>query len=990
MTTDKRMPHERISRIQFAVLVIAALASSELVAAATADEAITEITITGSRIRQNPLEARTPVLVLTSEDFDKSGTVSLGEYLQQQPIAGSSLNRTNNAAGNLGFPPDGSGTSSGAYEIDLRYLGAKRTLVLVDGRRWVHGSSASGVSGAVDLNTIPTNAIESIEILQDGASTIYGSDAIAGVVNVITNKKYDGKLRLASYYGSYSQGDGKATQFDLSWGVQSEKGRIFLSSSYADQKSVYSGDREISKFAIPGVPIGLSSGTPQGAFFFTDPGGNFVGITLNNGATNTGRTAGGLPTYNPASPGTGDFHDFSTADRYNWQPANLLATPNRRVHLFTKGEYDLTDAVKLRAVGAFTNRQSTTQAAPEPLFVGPGGGGGQWLENTVIPANQEYNPFGFTLDPSNIDTLARRPLEAGPRVFAQTVDTLHLSLGLEGQFGAGNQIWYWDVTGSWFRNQANQRKTGAFNARNLFVALGDPAVCAATFGCVPFNFFGGQGTGSGSITQAMLDYVTYVQKDVSEQLLTDLTANISGHLFDLPAGPLGVALGVEERKESGQFTPDSVVSRGESADVPTSPTDGSFKVTEFYGEVVVPLLSGRSVAKKLDLSGAFRVSDYNLFASKSVAKVGLAWLPVDGFAVRASTSQGFRAPNIGELFNSGSRFDAAIADPCSNATGTIAANCAQLGVPPGFVAVSSQVGLTTGGNPSLQPEKATTRTMGFTYAADRLAGKMGLSSAVVEFNYYDIQLTKAIQAPNASDILTACVNTLDPFYCNSITRATTGDILRIDSRLANIAGIDTKGIDWSVALALNPGALGQFRFRWSSSHLLKYTEKTPGPGGVAVEKDRQGTELGVAGGGFPKFKSTLTATWQKKDWEVDLTARYTGALEERCGGLTASFAFLGFSNPPGPLGLCSNGTSAGVYYSTGNPGTNTIKSQIYTDLVVGWRPGMLSTPVRLQLGVQNLLDHDTPVCRSCTINGFDGTLYPIPGRFIYGRVSAEF
>ena len=159
---------------------------------ATVQDVLQEVTVTGSLIRQNPLEVRSPVQVFTSADIEKSGIVGLGDYLQSLPIAGASINRSNNTAGNLGFPPDGSGTGTGASEIDLRYLGSKRTLVLVDGRRWVHGSSASGVSGAVDLNTIPANAIESIEILQDGASTIYGSDAIAGVVNVITHKRYDG------------------------------------------------------------------------------------------------------------------------------------------------------------------------------------------------------------------------------------------------------------------------------------------------------------------------------------------------------------------------------------------------------------------------------------------------------------------------------------------------------------------------------------------------------------------------------------------------------------------------------------------------------------------------------------------------------------------------------------------------------------------------------------------------------------------------------
>jgi iron complex outermembrane recepter protein len=983
-------PDRRMSVLPSVVILVLAAVGP---AGALAQEAEQEVTITGSRIRQNPLEVRAPVQVLSSEEITSSGFVGLGDYLQSLPIAGSSINRTNNSAGNLGFPPDGSGTSTGASEIDLRYLGAKRTLVLVDGRRWVHGSSASGVSGAVDLNTIPANAIESIEILQDGASTIYGSDAIAGVINVITKKSFDDKLTINSYYGSYSEGDGQTTKFDLSWGTSGESSRVFLSASYDEQKSIFAGDRDISKFAIPGVPLGLSSGTPQGGFFFTDaripdPNGeglNFVAITLNDGAVNTGQT-GTLPQYSAADPCGGDFHCFTVADRYNWQPANLLGTPVRRINAFTKGEFDLSDAITMRATASFSNRESNAQAAPEPLFLGPGGASGVWMENVVIPANQLYNPFGITLDASNIDTLARRPVEAGPRIFAQTVNTVNVAAGLDGHFDAGSRQWFWDVTASWFRNQANQRKTGDFNARNLSVALGDPAVCAATFGCVPFDLFGGEG----SITQAMLDYVTYIEKDESTQTLTDITANITGHLFDLPAGPVGIAVGIERRKESGQFIPDSVVVRGESADPPTSPTDGAFDVTEYYGEVVVPLLKDVAVAKRLELSGAVRSSDYNLFGTTTVFKAGLNWAPIEDLLFRGSWSQGFRAPNIGELFNAGSRFDAAISDPCSGATGTLASNCASLGVPANFVASSSQVGLTTGGNPDLQPEKARTVTAGFTFSASGLAEKMGLARALLEVNYYDIKLDRAIEAPDATNILTTCVTTLNPFYCDSISRATTGDILRIDTVLANIAGIDTHGLDWSISASTEPTSVGQFRFSWQNTHLMEYIERTPGPNGTIVSTERAGTELGVAGGGFPKWKSTLTLGWQLQSWGVELTNRYISSVTESCGGLTASFAFLGFSDPPGPLGLCTNGTSAGTYYATGDPGTNRIKSEIYTDLMLSWSPQVRNTGVRLQLGVQNLLDRATPVCRSCTINGFDGTLYPIPGRFIYGRAGIQF
>ena len=229
--------------------------------AAAQEEAVEEVVVTGSRIRQNPLDERTPVQSLSAEDMKVSGQVSVADFLQRLPISGSAINRNNNSSGNLGFPPDGAGIGAGAAEIDLRNLTSKRVLVLVDGHRWVRGSSASGVSGAVDLNTIPVNAIQRIEVLQDGASTIYGSDAIAGVVNIITNEQYEG-LDVSAYYGAYDEGDGESYEYSASFGAEGDNSRVFMAASYTEQGSVSAGDREISFYPIAGFPSGASSGTP--------------------------------------------------------------------------------------------------------------------------------------------------------------------------------------------------------------------------------------------------------------------------------------------------------------------------------------------------------------------------------------------------------------------------------------------------------------------------------------------------------------------------------------------------------------------------------------------------------------------------------------------------------------------------------------------------------------------------------------------------------
>lgn len=947
-----------------AIASIAALSASTLVFA-QGDQAVEsdaapveEIVITGSRIRQNPLEVRTPVQFISEEDMNKTSALSLSDYLQELPIAGSAINRLNNSSGNLGFPPDGTGIGAGASEIDLRNLGSKRTLVLVDGRRWVRGSSASGVSGAVDLNTIPANAIKSIEILQDGASAVYGTDAIGGVVNVITQDNYDG-FQASAYYGAFGDGDGDSVEVDIRWGAESERSRTFLDISFADQQEVFAGDRDISVYAIQGFPWGLSSGTPEGRLVFTDPR---IDQTLSI------TTYVANPVYDPAcwatgaeTPGCDDFQAFTLADRFNWQPYNYLSTPNQRTSVFAKSEYDLTDTTMLRVLASFNRRESTSQAAPEPLFFGPDAGSGQILDNLSWPADHPHNPFGIDMDVNSLVFTGRRPIEAGPRIFDQAVDTFVISAGLDGQFEVGSSTIYWDATFMYAENDASQEKQGAFNAQNIAIALGPAGPCAATPGCVPLNW-----VGPNTMTQEALDFVTFIQKDVSNQEMTDFLLNFTGEFGGFSAGPIGWAAGFEHRKEDGYFTPDSIVSKGFTAGVPASPTNGGFEVDEVYGEVIVPLYRGDN-GQRFDVSAALRYSNYDLFSSDTVGKIGVNWAPHDDFVVRASFSEGFRAPNIGELFNTGSRFDASIVDPCSNASPDVEAVCfSEFGVPLGFVQPNPQISVTTGGNPNLTPESAETWTAGFTWDVGAADSWDRVDSLLVELNYYDIQVDDAVQPPDAQDVLNRCVDTLDPFFCDNISRGPGGTILRVDGLLLNIGAIETSGLDWKVELTTADSDLGQFRLQWLNTHLTDYTETIPGPSGD-ITIDRAGTELGSPERAFVEWKSTFNADWFYKDWSARLTFQYYSELDEECGGMVAAFELWD--------DFCTRGQSG-----------NDIDSTLFTNVQASWAPdfggqGQWS----VQIGIDNVFDETIPFCASCDLNSFDGTIYPIPGQFWYTR-----
>lgn len=955
--------------VKFALKGAAVVSAVLAVPPAFAQEgaALEEVVVTGSRIRQNPLEERLPVLTLGTEDYRASGATSLAEFVQKLPISGSAINRTNNSSGNLGYPPDGGGIGAGAAEIDLRYLTSKRVLVLVDGRRWIKGSSGSGVSGAVDLNSIPVNAIKSIEILQDGASAVYGSDAIGGVLNIITQDDYE-SLKISGSTGQYDDGDGETAEFDVRFGGRSERGRALLDISYVDQKSVNTADRDTSTFPLPGFLHGVSSGTPAGRFVFCDPRAGCDRTdpdTFQSVAPDTADS----PVWNPVDQDNDDFHNFALADRFNYQPFNHLVTPNERVSIFGKAEYDIADNVTFRALTSFNNRKSQGRAAPVPLFFGPDSGSTPYMVNIVWPANHPYNPFGIDLigndiDNNNISFFGRRPIEAGPRIFNQDVDTWYVSGGFDGEFEIGERRLYWDVTGIHAENNATQTKLNQFNARSLNVAMGDPDVCKATPGCVPVNI-----VGAGSLTQEMLDFVTYTGVDTSNQSLTDVTANLSGDLFNLPAGPLGFAIGYEHREEDGSFTPDPVVAAGETADVPTSPTTGGYNVDEFYGEIVVPILKDVALADVLNLSAAVRSSDTDLFGSETVSKFALNWGPTENLMLRASFSEGFRAPNIGELFNLGSRFDANITDRCSNVAPADAANCAALGVPPNYSQLNPQISVDTGGNPDLVPETSDTFTAGFTWDLP-IDGRGGIERLLIEANYYDIDIEGAVQAPDAQDLLDGCIDTLEDRFCDAINRNSSGTITSIAGVLQNIGGIETTGMDINIDLSTVDTAIGRFRFQLLTSLLFDYDELFTNAEGGTDKVDRAGVELGSPTRGFVETKSTLNTDWYRNDWSARLSLRYLSSLTEQCSGLVADFE---------ETDRCSNG-----------PDTNELDSVIYTDVQLSWSPSrLLDGAWSFTVGVNNLFDEEPPICYSCDLNSLDGTLYPIAGPFWYVRAIFE-
>jgi len=903
-----------------------------------------DIVITGSRIRRNPLDLDAPRVFLDQTDIAKTGLNSINDVLQRLPSSGGGNNARFNNSGNVGNPPDGGGVGAGSAEIDLRYLGSRRTLVLVDGLRFVNAASASGVPGSVDLNSIPDSMIDRIEVLQDGASAIYGSDAIAGVVNIITKKNQRGFVANGQLSG-YAH-DGFTQNYQLSWGNGSDGPfHVVIGGDYIKQNGIFSGDRALSAFPTPYATScaagGCSSFTPSGRFFFQP---NFFGFTTSQTLINT-------PT---STPTVANFRDFAGApDRFNFAPYNYLQIPLERYGGFADLKYDISPDLHFSVKGLWNRRKSKNQAAPLPLGIGPDSGVTPVLDATTVDATNPFNPFGVTLDFTNMSAILRRFVEGGPRQFFQTVDTTYGTATLDGHFKALDHDWYWDINGVYGDNKAKQTMFGNVNSNNLRTALGPLATCNATPGCVPFNLFGG----AGSITQPMLDWVEFVQHDSSRQKTSDFTANLTGGLADLQGGQLGLALGVEYRHLSGRFDPDPIVAAGFSSDIPAGPTKGSYNVKEAYAELNAPVLANKPMADLLEFDVAARVSDYSISGSTTTFKGSINYKPVKALRFRGSYAQGFRAPQIGELFGTLSRFDQTLSDPCSNDStaprnflndATVKANCIAQGVPSdgSYAQANSQLSVVVSGNDKLKAEKSKSWILGGVFSPAIFPG------LTIEYNHYNIEITNAIQAFPAQITLNNCTVNNDPTACARITRSFsgTGQVTRITGILQNIASVKTKGSDLNVAWRSRMTDLGRFGITWNSTWLEDFTVFLPTSTGTQADK-RAGTELGSPSQAYPHFKSIGILDWDLGEFGATLTGRYISKLRESDG--------------------------------------NVMKDRLFNDLQLRWNPAMMDHLVGFAVGVNNMFNTHIPGCNTCDAN-LDPTAYDIPGRFYYARLTVKF
>ncbi|MBK9655154.1 MAG: TonB-dependent receptor [Rhodanobacteraceae bacterium] len=912
---------------------------------APATDTLARVEVVGSRIKRVDVESSEPVIVLEREQLERSGLMSVGDILQDLTVHGAALNTTVNNGGD------------GTTRIDLRNLGPQRTLVLVDGRRWI-----PGIDGSVDLNSIALAVVERIEVLKDGASALYGSDAIAGVVNITTRKDFDG-IEARAYYGESGHGDGRMQSYDASFGAAGERTRVSASLSYLKQAEIMAGDRVISAVPVFGLPpndtaAGASAFTPNGLIGFGargscpyDPSGNYPG----NGVC---PRPGNRPPFQNRStfdPASGGYRLFDPrGDGYNFAPENYLQTPQRRVAAFGNLTHALGEDTEFSLQLYFNERESEQRLAANPIMVGALLGGASRI---TVPANHVYNPFG-----QPVTGLAIRPGGAA-RLFSQDADTSRVAAGLDGSLEFAGRLWLWDADLVYGNYELDEFSSGLSDINRFALALGPSfrdsagiARCgtptAVIADCVPFDAFRGED----GVTPAMLDYLYYTGTDTTRTQAWNYHLGLSGDLIDLPAGPLAFAAGYEYRREEGEQSFDARRAALENLD--NNDFGGEVVANEAYLELALPLLDGAPAAELLEASFAVRQSHYDAFGDVSTFEGGLRWKPVDQLLLRASYSEGFRAPIVPDLYFPGSEsFTGFPADPCIDSnqpTPEQRANCVADGVPGGSYTLEiGNYRIVGGGNPDLQPETSTSRTLGFVWNPETLPG-FDLS-----LDWYRIHVEDAISPVDPFELLTYCANAAVPEACARTQRDARGELIEVDGRLLNSGGLSVEGYDLSAGYRIDTDA-GRFELMWDSTYYSEYAFEVPRGSG---ERSAVG-HLFFLEPGF-RLRSNLDLAWQREAFSAAVGIRYYSGLDEACLPAAAT------------AGLCSSPDIASPVFNGGPE--NHLGSRTYVDLQAGWNSPW---QVRTVVGVHNVFDRDPPVAYSGISNSFDPS-YPIPGRFWY-------
>lgn len=982
-----------------------------------------KVQVTGTRILRTSTETAQPITIITAKQIKQTGLVTIGAVLENLTQSGNSISDNVNG--------------SGRENIDLRYFGSKRVLVLVNGRRWT-----TGIDGTVDISAIPSAIIDHIEILQDGASAIYGSDAITGVVNIITVKNFNG-AQASAYMGIYHntyQGfdhwDGKQQSYNFTVGTSGERGSVVMSASYTEQNAIQSGARAQTADQVWDEPP-MSNLTPAGDFIVQSPA--FANQQVGQAACNAQGVCNMTLIKTPEfTPTLDNFRDFTSSDLFNFAPYNQLLPPIEQKTLYMAGHYDIADNLTFTSMGQIAVRTADEILTPPPLLMGEAGIATFNNQTFGIGANNPYNPFhkdlagtasqycpsgqtaqGTPCEPNILlQTLNLQPNDSGPRNFKFHVDTYTFRMGLNGFFNALGSEWDWNVGAGYGNVYNTQLSTGNFDTVNLAQALDAPGAAQCNGpgqstkpagdsvevdgsyypilipGCVPVNFFGGYNihTGQGgTLTPQMLNYVQYENHHITSNTMRDYTANITGNLFELPAGPLAVAVGTEYLEQDSFDHPDALSVAGNVDEGQSKNTQGKIKTDAEYVEFNVPLLSDAPFAKSVSLDVANRWSQfkwiggnpqsvgYNVLhkTNATTAQAKLRWEVTRDLLLRGSWSQGFRVPNLSELYTGTAVNFPTINDPCAPST-HFGSWTPGTPLPPGcggaqHVQTNYQIETQVGGNPALSPEHAVSKSVGFVYNPEWLPG------FDISADYYKIDVLNIISQVSPQFIMAECYVAQDPQYCSKITTVNGGTTITSISDLnANTGEKYSRGVDVSAHYRLPPTSIGNFKIGTNWTFVQSFVNvfsSTSSPTGFQSQEDRG---LAIQGEtAIPKDKGNVTLNWDRGNWSAAWQVRYIGKMFERCSTTMIT------------LGQCSQPNSSFPLGGSLSQGKNQLGTTIYHDVEGTYHVDSIDTD--LTFGIRNLFDKQYPAALNYTRNRIDSVGYDIiPGRFFYANISVKF
>lgn len=978
MTTQSFRHVARPVRLPLSALALALAASTAAAQEPPREEATTldRIEVTGTRIKRADMETASPVFVIDRQNIEASGAVTVGEFLQRTPaIAGAATN-----------PQVNNGGGAGAATVDLRGLGVNRSLVLVDGKRWI--GTISNANGAVDVNSIPMALIERVEVLKDGASAIYGSDAIGGVVNFILRKDFDG-LEASAYYGVSSRGDAQTERYDAVYGLVGDKGRLMLGASYDEEGSVSAANRAYSsqpyQLYAGEKGIGGTSRILTGRYVL--PRAAATGVNLAD--PNCGGGANVVLTRIEGRPGTSpaDFRCFdNTNDVYNFQAdGNLNLTPQERTALFMAGSYDITDDVEAFLLGSWLRTESSFFIAPLPFD------GRAAVDNVPISGDSLYNPFGVDIADARLRLRDFIPT----RTTRFETETYQITGGLRGVFG--DSSWSWDASYGFGRTPQSSSVRGYLYSPGLTDALGpsmiDPAsgdpICVRTPGdptsvipgCLPVNFMGpapDPSTPEGQAQLAALDLINPTIHNTNENELRVFNANVTGDLFQWDAGTASLALGVERREESASSSSDflTIIPPGETVCLITQEActfgdiSGEFDVNEIYAEALLPLLANVPFAERLSVSLGTRYSDYSNFGGTTNSKIGLEWKPFADLLVRATFADVFRAPTIGDLFAPTVPSANTYTDPCNGYAGQATADpraCGGVPTDGSFRQSNNQVTSFQVANPDLQPEEGDVLTWGFVYSPGWFDGFS------VTADYWRVKLDQFITNLPENVLLNQCYDF--GRFCDTFIRDDSGDVAQMTNVIGNFGSLETSGVDIGLRYLFPESGWGQFRWNLDTTYLAEYDvqllsgDPSSNVGafpGIPESSGLAGTFVDSASSGFgnmARWRGLNDISWTRGNFSASVTSRYVHHVYEA----------------PDVADVTDPGYVA----------RRRVPSYTQTDLQVGYRiPDFKNSSI--QLGVRNLTDRQPPLIYSGFNASTDMRTYDAIGRFFWMRWTARF